>query len=469
VTTGTATAGPARRLSPVMQYALLAGPLLSMLDSSIVNVAVAPIARQLHASLPAAQWAVSGYLLALGTGLAVTAYLSRRFGTLPLYRASVMAFTAASAACALAPSIQVLAATRVVQGLVAAPLVPMAMSMLFGKSEATRSMPDTAGMLLFLGPALGPSIGGALIGAVGWRSIFLINVPTGLAAAIAVRHIPAALAAGRAQQARPDLPGLLMLAAGLALLLLGIGQGGTLGWGAAASWLPLLAGGALLACYALWAGRAEQPALNLTLARSGTSSLALTLCALASVVTFAAVFLLPVFMEDAQGHSAWAAGLAMLPQGIITGLSTTLGQRVLRLLTVRTTVLAGFGVLTVASLGLLVVGKQTPLVLTALLLAGRAASIGLVLSPLLAVFTEPLAQEQLNDATTLFSIWQRIAGSLGVGLIASLFAREELSSGPVTALHVSGIMITAIAAVGLAGAAFLPATGNVPRYAGERA
>jgi hypothetical protein len=108
-------------------------------------------------------------------------------------------------------------------------------------------------------------------------------------------------------------------------------------------------------------------------------------------------------------------------------------------------------------------------VLTALLLAGRAASIGLVLSPLLAVFTEPLAQEQLNDATTLFSIWQRIAGSLGVGLIASLFAREELSSGPVTALHVSGIMITAIAAVGLAGAAFLPATGNVPRYAGERA
>jgi predicted MFS family arabinose efflux permease len=259
-----------------------------------------------------------------------------------------------------------------------------------------------------------------------------------------------------------------MLAAGLALLLLGIGQGGTLGWGAAASWLPLLAGGALLACYALWASRTEQPALNLSLARSGTSALALTLCALASVVTFAAVFLLPVFMEDVQGHSAWAAGLAMLPQGIITGLSTTLGQRVLRLLTVRTTVLAGFGVLTVASLGLLVIGGQTPLVLTALLLAGRSASIGLVLSPLLAIFTEPLGQEQLNDATTLFSIWQRIAGSLGVGLIASLFAREDLSAGPVTALHVSGIVIAAIAAAGLAGAPFLPATGNVIRYAAER-
>jgi EmrB/QacA subfamily drug resistance transporter len=466
VTATAAAAGPARRLSPVVQYALLAGPLLSMVDSSIVNVAVAPIARQLHASLPVAQWAVSGYLLALGTGLAVTAYLSRRFGTLPLYQASVVAFTAASAGCALAPSVQVLVLTRVVQGLVAAPLVPMAMSMLFGKSEATRSMPATAGMLLFLGPALGPTLGGALIGAVGWRSIFLINVPTGLAAAAAVRQIPSSLAAGRSEQARPDLPGLLLLTAGLALLLLGIGQGGTLGWGAAASWLPLLAGGALLTCYALWSGRAEQPALNLTLAREPTSALALTLCAMASVVTFAAVFLLPVFMEDVQGHSAWAAGLAMLPQGIITGLSTTLGQRALRLMTVRATVLAGFAVLTVASLGLLDIGRQTPLVLTALLLAGRSASIGLVISPLLAVVTEPLAQGQLNDATTLFSIWQRIAGSLGIGLIASVFAREALSSGPVAALHISGVLITAVAAAGLAGAPFLPATRNVVRYGG---
>jgi len=76
------------RLGPFVQYALLAGPLLSMLDSSIVNVAVEPIARELHASLTTVQWAVSGYLLALGAGLAATAYLARRFGTLPVYRGS---------------------------------------------------------------------------------------------------------------------------------------------------------------------------------------------------------------------------------------------------------------------------------------------------------------------------------------------------------------------------------------------
>ena len=143
-----------------------------MLDSSIVTVAVEPIARELHASLTTVQWAVSGYLLALGAGLAGTAYLARRFGTLPVYRTSVIAFTIASAMCALAPDAGFLIGARVVQGLVAAPLVPLAMSMLLGGSGSARSFSPLAGIMLFLGPALGPTIGGALIGAGGWRTIF---------------------------------------------------------------------------------------------------------------------------------------------------------------------------------------------------------------------------------------------------------------------------------------------------------
>lgn len=454
----------ARRLTPVTQYALLAGPLLSMLDSSIVNVAVAPMARQLHASLPVVQWAVSGYLLALGTGLAATAYLARRFGTLPVYRASVAAFTLASAACAAAPDVQVLLVTRLIQGLVAAPLVPLAMSMLLGKNEAAKSMPATAGMLLFLGPALGPSVGGALIGALGWRSIFLINVPAGLAAAVAVRRIPAELAAGPAGRARLDRTGLVLLASGLALLLLGISQAATGGWTSAVAVLPITGGATLLAGYAVWAARTEQPALDLSLAMSRPAALALILCAAASVVTFAAVFLLPVFMQEVQGHSALEAGIAMLPQGLITGLSTTLGQRALRLVTVRTTVLAGFAVLTAASLSLLAIGARTPLAVTSAVLAARSAAIGLVISPLLAVLTEPLRQGEMSDASTLFSIWQRIAGSLGIGLIAAVFAQQSAAHGPVTALHAVGGLIVGVAAIGLLVSPLLPARRNVAAY-----
>ena len=295
------------------------------------------------------------------------------------------------------------------QGLVAAPLVPLAMSMLLGGSGNARSISPLAGMTPFLGPALGPTVGGVLIGAGGWRAIFVINVPFGVLAAFAVRSVPPALAPGRTPGTRFDLPGLVLLAAGLTGLLLGATEGPASGWASPATLIPLTAGAALLAGYAGWAARRDQPALDLSLARQKLPALAMALCALASVVTWAAVFLLPVFAQSVQGRSALAVGLALLPQGLITGLSTALAPRLLTRLTVRVTVLAGFLALAVASLGLLLVGAATSLWLIATILACRSVSIGLVINPLLQALTQPLRPEQLGDANTLFSAWQRIA------------------------------------------------------------
>jgi EmrB/QacA subfamily drug resistance transporter len=449
------------RLGPLVQYALLAGPLLSMLDSSIVNVAVEPIARELHASLTTVQWTVSGYLLALGAGLGGTAYLARRFGTLSVYRVSVLAFTVASALCALAPDAAVLVAARVLQGLVAAPLVPLAMSMLLGRGiGAARSISPLAGIMLFLGPALGPTVGGALIGAAGWRAIFLINVPAGALAAVAVRLVPATLAPGRTPGARFDLPGLILLATGLTGLLFGASQGAASGWTSAATLVPLTVGAVLLAGYVSWALRRDQPALDLSLARQPVPALSMALSALASVVTWAAVFLLPVFMQSVQGRSPLAAGLTLLPQGLITGLSTALAPRLLTPLTIRVTVLAGFTVLAVASLGLLLVGGATPLWLIALILAGRSVSIGLVINPLLQALTEPLRPDQLGDANTLFNTWQRIAGSFGIGLLVALYATQTHAHGPVPALHLTGVVLSVIATTGALAALALPPLPN---------
>ena len=449
------------RLGPLVQYALLAGPLLSMIDSSIVNVAVEPIARELDASLTTVQWTVSGYLLALGAGLAGTAYLARRFGTRPVYQVSVIAFTFASALCALAPDATVLVAARVLQGLAAAPLVPLAMSMLLGRGTgAARSISPLAGIMLFLGPALGPTLGGALIGAGGWRVIFLFNVPLGALAAVAVRFVPAARAPGRTPGARFDLPGLVLLAAGLTALLFGASLGAASGWTSAATLAPLTAGGVLLASYAAWALRHDQSALDLSLARQPVPALSMALCALASVVTWAAVFLLPVFVQSVQGRSALAAGLTLLPQGLITGLSTALAPRLLTRLTVRVTVLAGFAVLAVASLGLFLVTETTSLWLIALILAGRSVSIGLIINPLLQALTEPLRPEQLGDANTLFNTGQRIAGSFGIGLLAALYAAQARTHGPVPALHLVGLVLAVIAAAAALAALTLPAVRN---------
>jgi predicted MFS family arabinose efflux permease len=348
-----------------------------------------------------------------------------------------------------------------VQGLVAAPLVPLAMSMLLGRdSGGARSISPVAGMLLFLGPALGPTVGGALIGAAGWRGIFLINVPLGALAAVAVRHVPTVMAPGRRPGARFDLPGLDLLATGVTGLLLGASQGASAGWSAPSAWVPLAVGAALTVGYAGWAARREQPALDLSLARHRGPALSMGLCALASVVTWAAVFLLPVFVQSVQGRSALVAGLAMAPQGLITGLSTALAPRWLTGLTVRVTVLAGFAVLAVASLGLLLIGAATPLWLIAAILACRSVSVGLVINPLLQALVQPLRPDQLGDANTLFNTWQRIAGSFGIGLVAALYTTQARSLGPVAALHSAGLVLVAIAAAGALGALALPAVRN---------
>ncbi|MFL6143538.1 MAG: DHA2 family efflux MFS transporter permease subunit [Labedaea sp.] len=429
------------------QLGLVIGPLLTMVDSSIVNVAVADIGRELGAPLDDAQWVVSGYLLALAAGLAASPFLARRFGTLRTYRVSLVAFVLASGACAVAPTLGLLVTARAAQGLVGAPLVPLAMSLLLGGRGPSRRIPVAAGLLFFLAPALGPTAGGLLIAAAGWPLIFLINLPLGIVGLLGLRAVPAGLAPDPDPQARFDPLGLVLLAAGLTLALYGASRSAVVGWAAAEVAAPVTAGLALLLGYLLWARRRAEPAVDLALLRHGQSALALALSVLSSVVGFAAVFLLPVFTQTVQRHSAFATGLALLPQGVITGLGTALGQRLATQITVRTLVVGGFLVLALTSAALLLLDAATPLWVTALLLCGRAAAIGFGITPLLFAMLNPLSDAELADGNTVFSIAQRLGGSIGVGVLASLFATRAAAGDPVAAFHQTGLVLTGLAGV----------------------
>src|SRR5215831_10536802 len=156
--TSVTTRAHSRRLSLAAQAGLLAGPFLSMVDSNIVNVALPDIAAQLHATLDTAQWIISGYLLSLAALLAASAYLAKRFGIRRVYLVSLLGFTLASTLCAVSPTIGFLIVMRAAQGALGAPLVPLAMSMLLGDAETTKEFPPAVGMVLFLAPALGPTL-----------------------------------------------------------------------------------------------------------------------------------------------------------------------------------------------------------------------------------------------------------------------------------------------------------------------
>lgn len=420
------------RLGLAATFGLMAGPFLSMVDSNIVTVAVPAIARDLQSSLAAVQWTLSAYLLAMGAALAAIPYLAKRFGTRPLYMVSIGAFTLASLACALSPAIGVLIAARVLQGAAGAPLVPLAMSMLMGRSGASRQMSPVAGILLFMAPAAGPTIGGLLIPAFGWPSIFLVNLPFGLLGILGSLRIDARLAPPRQRGVGFDPIGLVLLSAGVTFTLYGASQGPSHGWFSPQVWPFWLTGIVLVAAYIWWAVRREHPAINLKLLGEFQPALAVGLSVITSAVLFAALFLVPVFMQSIQGQSPLTAGLALLPQGVVLGLATIAGNQLVGKTSLRLVVISGMVLLAASTGGLLVLSVDTPAWLVALILAGRGLAMGFVITPLVVGTLGMVRQEEAADANTLFNVVQRIAGSFGIGLLATLLqARERMHVGAV--------------------------------------
>lgn len=450
-------------LGAVARYGLLIGPLLSMIDSSIVNVAVPDIATELETPLNHVQWVVSGYLLALGVALAVTAYAAKRFGTMRVYTISMILFVLASAACAFAPNIDSLIAFRALQGFVGAPLVPLALSILLGKDGiGGGKIPISAALTLFLAPALGPTLGGLLIGAGGWRWIFLVNVPVGAIGLLLLLRVPKNLGAPAQESTRFDPLGFTLLAVGLTGALFGATEGSSDGWDRPISYLPLSIGFVLLTLYTFWALHRPNPAVNVQMLRHRNSAIALLLQVLCSVVAFGTIFLLPVFTQSVQGYSAMATGLALLPQGIIMGVGTYVGQKLSGRIPLKVLVITGFVILAVSSIFLLFLEQDTPLWITALILSGRAIAIGFVTTPLLVAMLAPLAEDELADGNTLFNITQRLGGSIGVSILGSLVAGGVTLIATIDAFHFVGAILTGTAVAGAILALWLTQDRSIP-------
>jgi EmrB/QacA subfamily drug resistance transporter len=425
------------RLTLAAQIGLLAGPFLSMVDSNIVNVALPAISKELHTPLATVQWITSGYLLATAAVLPASAFIAKRFGTRRVYLASLAGFTLASVLCALAPDINLLIAARVLQGALGAPMVPLAMGMLLGEGGAADNIPPAAGMLLFLAPAIGPTIGGLLIDWAGWPSIFLINLPVGMAGALGVIRTPGLARDGSRSEVRFDPIGLVLLTAGFTLGVYGTTQGPQSGWFSADAWPYWLSGACLLVAYVAWALRRRNPAVDLKLLRQPQTALAIGISSLASIVLFSMLFLLPVYIQNLQGFSPLTAGLALIPQGITTGLGTVLGTSLSKRWNVRGSTVLGMGILAASTASLLALRLDTSPWLTAALLATRGLALGLVIQPLLMSTIGRLKADEAPDGNTLFNVVERLSGSVGIALLATFF-QTHVTMHVADALHQLG-------------------------------
>ena len=320
-------------------------------------------------------------------------------GTRPVYTASIAGFTLASLACTLAPSLPVLVGLRALQGLCGSPLVPLAMNVLLDPAGGDGpSIPPVAGALLFLAPALGPTLGGLLLRSGDWQLIFLINVPIGVLGLLGASRARVLDADRGDRSARFDPLGLALASLGLTLLIYGSISGAEGHWLSSDVWPFWSSGAVLLFAYVLWAVSRPHPALDLKLLRHWSSALCLFLVAIIALVSASNLLLAPIYLQRIQGAAPLVAGLVLLPQGLVTGVGLVLGSILPGRVGRKVCIFLGLLSLLCTTLLLLLLGLGTPAWVTALLLCGRGLATGLAIQPLLAIMLRGLTRPSCPTA-----------------------------------------------------------------------
>ena len=414
-----------------------------VLDNLVVSTALPVIRVDLGASIEELEWTVNAYTLTFAVFLLTGAALGDRFGRRRMFATGIALFTAASAAAALAPTIDALIVARAIQGMGGALVMPLTLTILSTAFPAERRGVALGmwGAVGGIAVASGPLVGGLVIEGISWQWIFWLNVPVGIALApLALLRLRETYGTDRAL----DLPGLALVSAGLLGLVWGLVNGNADGWTSPRILAALGLGAILLAAFVRWELRARTPMLPMRFFRSRTFAAANTASLLMTFGMFGSIFLLTQFFQTAQGHSPLQAALRVLPWTLMPmivapiagALSDRIGGRLLLAsgLGLQALGLAWNAAVTEAGVGY--ASLVGPFVISGI-------GMGLFFAPLANVVLGSVARDQEGKASGANNAVREVGGVLGVAVLASIFSQaggygtaETFVDGLVPAMYV---------------------------------
>jgi EmrB/QacA subfamily drug resistance transporter len=411
------------------------GAIMSILDITVVNVALPTfqIAFGSHdspVSYAHVAWTVTAYTLALATVIPLSGWAADRFGTKRLYMLAILLFTAGSALCSTASSIDMLIGFRVLQGLGGGMLMPLGMTIMTraaGPQRMGRLM-AVLGVPMLLGPICGPILGGWLIQVASWHWIFLINVPLGI---IALVYAGLVLAKDAPEPSESfDFLGMVLMSPGLALFLYGVSSIPSEGTAAAPKvWGPMLGGAVLMALFVLHSFRPQHPLLDLRLFHNRNLALAVITMFLFAGAFFGGLLLVPTYFQEVRGESTLHAGLLVAPQGIGAMVTMPIAGALADRLPIGRIVPVGIAVILVGLLGLTQVGPHTSYAFLIGTLFVMGLGMGGTMMPLFTAALKVLRHHEVARGSTLLNITQQVASSCGVALMSVLLT-NHLNSSP---------------------------------------
>jgi EmrB/QacA subfamily drug resistance transporter len=391
------------------------------LDVTIVNIALPSIHRDFHAPLSGLQWTVDAYTLVLASLLMLSGSTADRIGRRRTFIIGLLTFSAGSLLCSLAPNLTLLIVFRMVQAVGGSMLNPVAMSIITNTFTIPRERAQAIGVwaaVVGVAMALGPVLGGILVTAVGWRSIFWINIPVGVAAVIlARRYIPES----KAPVARKvDVPGQILVITLLTSLTYGIIEAPSRGWSSNIIMGAFAVAAVSLVALLVWEHRVSEPLIDLRFFRSVPFSSA----ALIAVAAFAALggflFLNTLYLQEVRGLSPLDAGLDTLPMAAMTMLLPPISGRIVGRRGARIPLVIAGIALTAACLMLVGLSATTPFtwLFTAYVVFG--IGFGFVNAPITNTAVSGMPRSQAGVAAAIASTSRQIGQTLGVAIVGSL-------------------------------------------------
>ena len=408
----------------VLAMVVILGVFMSILDQTIVNIAIPRLETAFGADIHSVQWVLTAYILAQGVATPMAAFFADTLGIKRFYMFSLAAFTVGSALCGIAWSLPVLIFFRVLQGLGGAALFPLSITLMFREfPPAQRGMAMGAfGVPALLAPAVGPTLGGYLVTYAGWQLIFYINVPIGLLALV----LSGLLIREYRPEARSrfDFLGCFLVAAGLASVLYSLSSASTDGWGSGTVLGFLSIGLISLVLFVVAeltiANRGGTPLLDLRLFANGMFRASIIANIFVIFSLFGGIFIFPIYLQDLRQLSAFQAGLTLLPQALASMVSVLIGGRLVDRFGVRAVMISGLLVLGVATWELSFLNLYTPYSWFQFLLILRGMALGLSVQPLTVAMMSEVQPRQLAQASALSTVSRSVASSLGIAILATL-------------------------------------------------
>ncbi|HEV7194870.1 MAG TPA: DHA2 family efflux MFS transporter permease subunit [Pedococcus sp.] len=421
------------------------GAIMSILDITVVNVAL-PTFQQVFAADPAkplaysmVAWTVTAYTLALATVIPLTGWAADRFGTKRLYMLAIVLFTAGSALCSAATSINMLITFRVLQGLGGGMLMPLGMTIMTraaGPARMGRLM-AILGVPMLLGPIGGPILGGWLIEHYSWHWIFLINLPLGV---IAVTYAYFALPRDHTEPSESlDLLGVALMSPGLALFLFGISsipEKGTMN--DPKVYVNMFIGLALMVTFVFHSFRPRHPLLDLRLFRNRNLTVSVLTMFLFAAAFFGGLLLVPTYFQSVRGESTLNAGLLVAPQGLGAMLTMPIAGALVDRIPVGRIVPFGLLLISGGMFSLTQLTSTTSYSTIIVILFIMGLGMGGTMMPIFTTALKTLTSHEVARGSTLLNITQQIASSVGVAIMSVLLTnhfKETKLALPAMASH----------------------------------